>query len=103
MPSKALVEKESALLRKYESFLRCFLENIDSQVTAVHALQVFWYSHNAPKGMMLRWFAAFYHHEIVEEAALTKWKEDVNDAYPGKGSALFEVIFLLFCVNCTRS
>lgn len=91
MPDKSLVEKEAALLRKYERLLSSFLTTIDLQVTAVHALQVFWYSHDLPKGMMLRWFAALYQRSVVEEAALTKWREDVNDAYPGKGTALFEV------------
>jgi len=32
-----------------------------------------------------------YELEIVEEEAFLKWREDVTDAYPGKGKALFQV------------
>ena len=41
--------------------------------------------------MLLRWFMMFYDQEIIEEEAFLKWKEDVNDDYPGKGKALFQV------------
>lgn len=34
---------------------------------------------------------ALYELSIIDEEALMKWKEDVNDAYPGKGQALFQV------------
>ena len=33
----------------------------------------------------------FYDMEVVEEEAFLKWKEEVNDQYPGKGKALFQV------------
>lgn len=36
----------------------------------------------------------FYDQEIIEEEAFLKWKEDVNDDYPGKGRALFQVSFI---------
>ncbi|XP_046748420.1 eukaryotic translation initiation factor 4 gamma 2 isoform X1 [Diprion similis] len=88
---KALAEKERALLEKYGRVLESFLPTIDSQVTAVHALQVFCYSHKFPKGMLLRWFIALYEMEVVDEEAFMKWKEDVTDDYPGKGQALFQV------------
>jgi hypothetical protein len=42
-------------------------------------------------GMLLRWFVNLYDLEIVEEDAFLKWKEDITDAYPGKGKALFQV------------
>ncbi|XP_015588285.1 eukaryotic translation initiation factor 4 gamma 2 isoform X2 [Cephus cinctus] len=90
-PDKALLEQEIALLRKYNRVLRTFLSTIDLQVTAVHSLQVFCFSHNFPKGMLLRWFAALYDLEVIEEDAFIKWREDVTDAYPGKGKALFQV------------
>jgi len=32
-----------------------------------------------------------YDLEIVEEEAFLKWKEELNDEYPGKGKALFQV------------
>lgn len=41
--------------------------------------------------MLLRWFIYLYDLEIVEEEAFLAWKEDVNDDYPGKGKALFQV------------
>jgi len=40
-----------------------------------------------------------YDLEIIEEEVFIKWKEDLNDEYPGKGKALFQVIlppFYLF-------
>lgn len=42
-------------------------------------------------GMLLRWFTALYELEIAEEEAFLRWKEDITDAYPGKGKALFQV------------
>ncbi|XP_066592821.1 eukaryotic translation initiation factor 4 gamma 2 isoform X1 [Prorops nasuta] len=88
---KALLEKERALIQKYARILSQFLPDIDSQVTALHALQVFWYSHDFPKGVLLRWFLALYNFNVIEEEAFLNWREDVTDAYPGKGKALFEV------------
>ena len=41
--------------------------------------------------MLLRLFIAFYDLEIIEEDAYLRWKEDINDVYPGKGKALFQV------------
>lgn len=44
--------------------------------------------------MLLRWFVNLYNLEIIEEEAFLKWKEDLTDAYPGKGKALFQVRIL---------
>lgn len=41
--------------------------------------------------MLLRFFMNLYDMEVVEEEAFLKWKEEVNDQYPGKGKALFQV------------
>jgi len=41
--------------------------------------------------MLLRWFVSLYEADIVDEHVFLKWKEDVNDSYPGKGKALFQV------------
>jgi translation initiation factor 4G len=41
--------------------------------------------------MLLRWFTALYELNVIEEDSLFQWKEDVNDMYPGKGKALFQV------------
>jgi translation initiation factor 4G len=45
--------------------------------------------------MLLRWFLMLYDLEVIEEEVFIKWKEDINDEYPGKGKALFQV-FLIF-------
>ncbi|XP_049777402.1 eukaryotic translation initiation factor 4 gamma 2-like [Schistocerca cancellata] len=91
-PDKTLIEKEKTLLEKYKAVLQAFLhEHVDLQVTAVYSLQVFCYSQQFPKGMLLRWFVNLYNLEVVEEEAFLKWKEDITDAYPGKGQALFQV------------
>lgn len=42
-------------------------------------------------GMLLRWFMHLYNLEVCEEEAFLRWREDVTDAYPGKGEALFQV------------
>ncbi|XP_033339349.2 N-acetyltransferase 1 isoform X2 [Megalopta genalis] len=88
---KAAIDKEKALLEKYARLMRSLFVDIESQMTALHALQTFWFSHNFPKGMLLRWFDGLYRLEVIEEDAYFKWKECVTDAYPGKGKALFEV------------
>ncbi|KAJ1530338.1 hypothetical protein ONE63_005252 [Megalurothrips usitatus] len=92
VPDKALQEKEKALLEKYKLVLKAFLhDHVDLQVTAVYSLQVFCYTNNFPKGMLLRWFVNLYDLEVIEEEAFFKWKEDISDDYPGKGKALFQV------------
>ena len=57
----------------------------------MYSLQVFCFSRGFPKGLLLRWFVSLYEADIVEEQVFLKWKEDVNDSYPGKGKALFQV------------
>lgn len=87
-----VVKKERALLEKYTVVLQHFLhEKTDLQVTAVYSLQAHCHALGFPKGVLLRWFVALYETEIVEEEAFLKWKEDLTDAYPGKGQALFQV------------
>lgn len=41
--------------------------------------------------MLLRWFTALYDLNVIEEDPFLQWKEDISDAYPGKGQALFQV------------
>jgi hypothetical protein len=51
-------------------------------------------------GMMLRLFMDLYDMEVVDEEVFLKWKEEVNDEYPGKGKALFQVInFIVQLIN----
>ncbi len=55
---------------------------------------MFCFQQQFPKGMLLRWFVALYEADIIQETVFLKWKEDVNDAYPGKGKALFQASLL---------
>lgn len=41
-------------------------------------------------------FMNLYDMEIIYEDAFTRWKEEVNDLHPGKGQALFQVMFPVF-------
>ena len=43
-------------------------------------------------GLLLRIFSYWYNMDVVEEEVLMKWREDINEDYPGKGKALFQVI-----------
>ena len=36
-------------------------------------------------------FIYLYDLEIIDDEVFLKWKEDINEQYPGKGKALFEV------------
>lgn len=36
-------------------------------------------------------FMNMYDLEIIDEETFLKWKEEVNDEYPGKGQVLFQV------------
>ncbi|XP_042240370.1 eukaryotic translation initiation factor 4 gamma 2-like isoform X2 [Homarus americanus] len=92
IPEKLITEQEQELLAKFKPVLQAFLhEHLPLQVTAVYALQVFTYTHNFPKGMLLRWFVNLYDLEIIEEDAFLTWKEDLSQDYLGKGKALFQV------------
>merc|ERR1712142_1272438 len=64
---------------------------MNRQIALVYALQVFCHGLKWPKGLLLRLFSYMYDMEVVEEEAFVKWKEDLNDTYPGKGKALFQV------------
>merc|ERR1719411_788098 len=85
-------EKEKEMVMDFKEVARHYLaSNQDLQLAAVYALQVFCFARSFPKGMLLRWFVSFYEADIVDERVFLKWKEDVNDSYPGKVKALFQV------------
>ncbi|CAH2062685.1 unnamed protein product, partial [Iphiclides podalirius] len=89
---KAALEREKALAEAYAPLLTALLEGRpDLQLAAVYAVQVHAHAHRYPKGMLLRWFMYLYNLEVCEEEAFLRWREDVTDAYPGKGEALFQV------------
>ena len=90
---KAVAEAEKAALERYKTVLQPHVRDSPAlQLTAVYALQVFCHEKGFPKGLLLRAFVNFYEFDILEERAFLQWKEDVNDAYPGKGKALFQVL-----------
>ncbi|XP_050409520.2 eukaryotic translation initiation factor 4 gamma 2, partial [Patella vulgata] len=92
VPDKMVIEKEKECLDKLKLVLQMFLrDHMDLNIVALYAVQVFCHQNGFPKGMLLRFFMNFYDMEIVEEEAFLKWKEEVNDQYPGKGKALFQV------------
>jgi translation initiation factor 4G len=88
---KEVVDKEKEMILAFKEVLQPFLSSSELQLTAVYSLQVFCFSRGFPKGLLLRWFVSLYEADIVEEQVFLKWKEDVNDSYPGKGKALFQV------------
>ncbi|KAJ8971557.1 hypothetical protein NQ314_000644, partial [Rhamnusium bicolor] len=76
---KAVIEKETSLLKRYQPILHAFLREKSSlQLVAVYSLQMHFYSLSFPRGQLLRWFMALYEMEIVDEEAFLNWKEDVN-------------------------
>jgi len=79
------------MILAFKEVLQPFLTTSDLQLTAVYSLQVFGFSRGFPKGLLLLWFVSLYEADIVDEQVFLKWKEDVNDTYPGKGKALFQV------------
>lgn len=92
VPERAQLDKEREMLERFQPLLRAFLgERPALQLAALYALQSLCHSLGFPKGLLLRWFVLLYDLEIVEEEAFLKWKEDVNDDFPGKGKALFQV------------
>lgn len=91
-PDKIIIEQEKALLIKYCPVLTAFLDGHgDLQLAAIFAMQVFCYSLNFPKGMLLRLFNIFYDNNVIEEESYLRWKEDLSDVHLGKGNALFQV------------
>ncbi|XP_045763295.1 eukaryotic translation initiation factor 4 gamma 2 [Maniola jurtina] len=91
-PERAALERERALAEEYAPLLRALLEGrAELQLAAVYALQLHAHALRYPKGLLLRWFMYLYNLEVCEEDAFLRWREDVTDAYPGKGEALFQV------------
>ncbi|XP_050679887.1 eukaryotic translation initiation factor 4 gamma 2 [Leptidea sinapis] len=85
-------EREAQLLAGYAALLVALTDRRpDLQLAAVYAAQMHAHKHRYPKGMLLRWFMYLYNLEVCEEDAFLRWREDVTDAYPGKGEALFQV------------
>jgi len=84
-------EPEKEMIVRFKPILKAFLTVKSLQLNAIYALQVYFHTIKFPKGLLLRWFVALYESDIVDENTFLTWKEDVNDTYPGKGKALFQV------------
>ena len=86
-------DAEKDLFTKYRPILNPFVvDKPKLQLAAVYALQMHCNAIGFPKGLLLRSFVNFYEMDILEEHAFLQWKEDVNETYPGKGKALFQVL-----------
>jgi len=91
-PDKTNIEKEKELIQKFKGVLGHFLQDsIELQIVAIYAMQVFVHGSGFPKGMLLRLFMQMYDNEVIDEDAFLRWKEEVNEEFPGKGKALFQV------------
>ncbi|CAD5126041.1 DgyrCDS14214 [Dimorphilus gyrociliatus] len=89
---KSHCDDEKALLSSFKPVLSRFIgDDVELQKFTLYATQLFAYEKSFPKGLILRLFMQLYNEEIVEEDAFFQWKEEVNDEYPGKGQALFQV------------
>lgn len=72
---------QSFYKKAYTNFLHIYINLYNVNVYVLYS-----------SGMLLRFFMNLYDMEVVEEEAFLKWKEEVNDQYPGKGKALFQVM-----------
>ncbi|RWS03662.1 eukaryotic translation initiation factor 4 gamma 2-like protein, partial [Dinothrombium tinctorium] len=91
---------EKDLLAKYKLVLNAFLhEKPHFQLVVLYSLQSYCYELDFPKGMLLRWFMSLYDMELVEEEVFIKWRDEINDEYPGKQKALFHVFKFLIAIK----
>lgn len=89
---RTVIEVQEEVLSKYAKILQSFLlEKPNLQLALLYALQTYCHKLGFPKDMMLHWFIMLYNLEIVDNEVFLKWKEEVNDDYPEKGKALFQV------------
>lgn len=89
--SQASADMEKELLSKYQQMLQAILKDSHMQLAALYSLQSFYHRLDFPKGALLRWFHQMYDLNIVDDDVFTTWKEEINDKFPGKGQALFQV------------
>lgn len=90
-PSQSTTDVEKELLTKYQQVLQAMLKDKQMQLATLYALQSFFHGLDFPKGSLLRWFHMLYDMNIVDDDVFFIWKEEINDGYPGKGHALFQV------------
>lgn len=90
-PSQRTSDVETELLTRYQQVLQAILKDKQMQLATLYALQSFFHGLDFPKGSLLRWFHMLYDMNIVDDDVFFIWKEEINDGYPGKGQALFQV------------
>lgn len=84
--------RERHLLASYRQLLQAFVHDRQQlQLAAVYAVQLVAAGRGFPRGLLLRWFVLLYDLEIVDEEGFLAWREDIDDQYPDKGKALFQV------------
>lgn len=89
--SQSSSDLETELLTKYQQVLQALLKDKQMQLATLYSVQSFYHGLDFPKGALLRWFHMLYDMEIVDDDVYFIWKEEINDEYPGKGQALFQV------------
>ncbi|VDN09505.1 unnamed protein product [Dibothriocephalus latus] len=88
-----------ALSPQFAVRLEAYIEETEGNVTAdfVHSLMATVFERILRLGVgilgfLLRCFVNMYYMDLVDEATFLTWKEEVDQNYPAKGQALFEVI-----------
>lgn len=89
--SQGTADMEKELLSKYQQVLQAVLKDKHMQLATLYSLQSFYHGLDFPKGALLRWFHQMYDLNIVDDDVFFIWKEEINDKFPGKGQALFQV------------
>jgi hypothetical protein len=91
---KQTINKQKKFIEEYKVLLQNYLNsNINRQVEAIYAMQVYAEIKGFPKNFLAILFHQMYDLELIEEEAFYQWKDEVNDNYPNKGQALFHVRF----------
>jgi len=92
--------EELPLFRKFVRVLHPYTkDSAEKQLRIIYALQVFANDHDFPKGFIARGFMYLLKLVPVDATVFLEWKMDINDSYPGKGKALFEVNTFLNAVD----
>ncbi|XP_055339185.1 eukaryotic translation initiation factor 4 gamma 2-like [Paramacrobiotus metropolitanus] len=96
-------EKLKKSILNYKKLFHKYLDSHLNQLTALYAVQTFYHSIGFPKGWVLCWFCMLHELDIVEPETFNMWRDEVNNAYPEKGKALFQVSAWLEWLNTVES
>ena len=74
------------------SFLRATVgaAGMAAQMAAAYEVQMFFHESGYLKHLMGLFFMNLYEYDVLMEETLLKWKDDMNDAIPGKQKALID-------------